>query len=425
MISYVWVSAYIQQQSVCNRVSPQTVSTVCSLPSIVWTSGNVAPGPGALFGSQTILMQNLSTPWTENSGTTLYSSGPKLVLFGGVEGLQTFPQPKIVVKGELWVLDLTQQLWHLMGMAGAVWPPPRSLHSISARDVTTVVVYGGLGSSTENFPYLDDLWVYDFLKQVWIGLPSGPSLAAHSANIIGNIMFIFGGSSDLYSVSDAMYSFNFSANTWSLVAVKSITLPPLSSVHGRRVALESQGSLPAGRMSHTMVVLDTPLGQRMVLFGGIIPNYLMPIFLNDIWSFDPFTYTWTEMSVGVPAPPGMAGHCAWALSLSRMAVLGGGADMLSNQLWVWSWRTQLWTHISAVSMPLAFSQVCVMFQHNIFVAGGASQPLSAYSLMFDSIGSFYSTSNFSNISFGCNPGFFSPDFNSVDCIACPIGKKSH
>jgi N-acetylneuraminic acid mutarotase len=103
---------------------------------------------------------------------------------------------------------------------------------------------------------------------------------------------------------------------------------------------------PPGRARHTAVW--SPIGNQLLIFGGVV-SCLCAENVNDLWSYQPATNNWTQLTPVGLLPPARNGHTAvWNATHDRMLVFGGidnfGSDL--NDLWAYTPATNTWGQIS-------------------------------------------------------------------------------
>lgn len=133
-------------------------------------------------------------------GHTLTCIGNKAYLFGGLQNVSDDPTnniPKYL--NDLWTIELRaigKLQWEVPQTYGSC-PPPRESHSAVAvlgddNNSSKIIVFGGM-----NGQRLNDLWILSINSMTWNNphvngiVPLPRSL--HSATLIGNKMFVFGG----------------------------------------------------------------------------------------------------------------------------------------------------------------------------------------------------------------------------------------
>jgi hypothetical protein len=191
-----------------------------------------------------------------------------LVYGGGLDG---------DVLADVYSLDLYSYTWSLLSTTGEK-PTARWDHcAVYNSQDHTMVIFGG-----RNW-YLglvfDDLWSLDLSTLAWQKIESyGPSerIGPSAVYVPGtNSMLVFGGSNEYvdpspYNHYNDLWKFDFTAQTWT--------------------ELSPSGSLPPERDAHLACYDQT--NNRMLIYGGIA-NY--DIVMNDLWSFDLSSLTWTEI----------------------------------------------------------------------------------------------------------------------------------
>lgn len=143
------------------------------------------------------------------------------------------------------------------------------------------------------------------------GLEQGPlQRGGHSANLIGNKVFMFGGENPNRKPNNELWVLDVQTRTWSK--------PDVSGVP------------PEPRSSHSAV---TYMDRYIVMFGGgSVANCY-----NDLVVLDTQTMAWIRPAISGPIPPIRAGHACAVLG-SLMYLIGGGnnakgcADMYSLNL---------------------------------------------------------------------------------------------
>ncbi|CAG9320893.1 unnamed protein product [Blepharisma stoltei] len=158
-------------------------------------------------------------------------------------------------------------------------PPPRMRFSMVSIE-SYLIVFGGMGGNDE---LLNDLWIFDIEKELWSSLetavvPSARSGQATAQSAFG--MTVFGGEDSTGLLND-MYIFSFKSQRWSLIP-------------------STDNNVPSPRKGACMYVID----RYAVLFGGISNSG----YVNDIWRFDIYDLSWTDLSPYDSSVPAMAWH---------------------------------------------------------------------------------------------------------------------
>ena len=171
------------------------------------------------------------TPPEPRSGHTFTVVGTKAYLFGGVGR----KDGKACALGDLHALDLNNsELLNWTGEVGGAGPSPRSRHTCTAVKHFLVVV-GGLNHRVRH----NDVWIFDTKQKKWTELKVQakdaediPSPRAHhTATLVGNQLFLFGGYAGHGKSCDDLHVLDFGsalddkatnavAPTWSKPALK-------------------------------------------------------------------------------------------------------------------------------------------------------------------------------------------------------------
>mmetsp|Transcript_8429 Transcript_8429/g.28286 ORF Transcript_8429/g.28286 Transcript_8429/m.28286 type:complete len:1016 (-) Transcript_8429:107-3154(-) len=288
--------------------------------------------------------------------------GDKMLVFGGFGGSKWFE--------ELWVFDTPSIEWHkpeLQSSAMEGSPSARYAHTaVSFRGL--LYVFGGYGGGDG---WLGDLWVLDTqairvrdqskVTMAWLspntsGTPPPPR-AAHTANIVGSKMYIFGGNNGSYRMNDF-----YSLDTQTMVWRKEIC----------------KGDIPKPRAGHTMTCLssessnDDEKSQLLLFAGGDVTDVY-----NDMYIIDVDCMEWREVATSGPRPSPRAGHCAAALPDGNVLVWGGGSvGRLHNDLHLLQVKTMQWTGSIDLKMspePRVGHSLCMWGTEMYIFGGGDSQ----------------------------------------------------
>jgi len=153
-------------------------------------------------------------------------------------------------------------------------PPPRNSHTAVVFG-GQLVIFGGFyhnasqGEVSCNDPaddcfYYNDIWIYSPNADKWTQLmPYGDAPQprwGHSASVIGEDMYIFGGTTAAGTVLNDLWGYNFPYGVWQ--------------------KLSPQGTVPAARFTQTQVTI----GDTAYVYGG---NDFAGKNFNDIWAFSP------------------------------------------------------------------------------------------------------------------------------------------
>ena len=203
-------------------------------------------------------------------------------------------------------------------------PEPRRAHTGVVAGSRHLVIFGGKSGETK-LP-LKDLWLLNLENWTWhdmshLRFPGAPR-KGHTAVMLGDEMYIFGGRSSNTEYYDQLFALKFDAHTWMPISWHEISV--------------KEGKRPALRNHHVASSLS---GNRMLIYGGRgghDPTYPL---LNDVWIFDAASLKWTEVKP-LPDPnlPPMVAHpkprieSASASLSGNSLIIAGGRDFQGRVL---------------------------------------------------------------------------------------------
>ena len=234
-------------------------------------------------------MAQVSRP-AARSYHTLTRVGDALFLFGGSDD-ESSPLD------DLHTLDLISLVWTAVGAAGAP-PTPRKGHTASLAN-DRLYVFGGMGAGGG---LLGDAYELDTRSLEWRALQTygdqPPGQYGHSANVVGQKLYVFGGEDAQAKVNDVRV-LDLHSLRWSR---------PLSV-----------GESPAARWGHAATLIN----QQLYVFGGIGASQAA---LGDMWVMAPscsaaggvvtLTNARGTFSTGAGTYPDNA-VCSWLLQPSK------------------------------------------------------------------------------------------------------------
>jgi N-acetylneuraminic acid mutarotase len=105
--------------------------------------------------------------------------------------------------------------------------------------------------------------------------------------------------------------------------------------------LNPSGQVPSGRAAMAMVY--DPASGKVVMFGGIEKNAL----LGDTWIYDPGTNAWTEVTTTGAGPSARGGHAmVYEPATGKVLLFGGKDDSgVLNDTWTFDVATTTWTRL--------------------------------------------------------------------------------
>jgi host cell factor len=215
------------------------------------------------------------------------------------------------------VLDVNGNRWTRPTISGLP-PAPRYGHSAILAG-SNVIIFGGRGEKGVHFR---DLHALDSLKMAWLNGPEGGAAPSgrldHSATLVGNKMFVFGGWNGTDYYND-LYVLDLESMAWSRPS--------------------TSGAIPCPRMGHCAVLA----GNTLIVQGGFyfdeakhraagmrMGTMLSQCYQNDIRMLDTETFVWDRLNVsGVPPPP-CFGH-SMEVSGNDIIVFGGWGGFASKK----------------------------------------------------------------------------------------------
>ncbi|CAB0002345.1 unnamed protein product [Nesidiocoris tenuis] len=175
----------------------------------------------------------------------------------------------------------------------------------------------------------------------------------HSACVIGNTMYIFGGYEEEFErYSQDVYALNLDTYCWNYIV--------------------TQGQLPDCRDFHT----STAIGNRIYIFGGRSDphNLDMDFYPNDIVYLDVDTRKWYWPVVSGPTPIGRRSHSAFLYN-EKMYIFGGFNGHTKehfNDLFCFCPKTHTWSKVDTTGEKPCRRrrQVCIVIGDQMFLFCG-------------------------------------------------------
>lgn len=200
----------------------------------------------------------------------LDASRDRLVVFGG-------RNQDRVNQDATWALDLGTLEWTQLANPGA--RPPARINATMVYDAARdrMILFGGnLGN-----PLMEDpdqsTWALDLATNSWSEIPFAGTPPAsryyHSAAIDGDAMYVFGGQVDFIRYLNDVYALDLTSDRWSRVRGGGADAPPT-------------------RFGATLAASEG----RLVLVAGHDATALGN--MNDLWSLDIATTSWTASATG-------------------------------------------------------------------------------------------------------------------------------
>jgi N-acetylneuraminic acid mutarotase len=225
-------------------------------------------------------------------------------------------------QSDLWAFRPSVNAWLELSPQGA-GPAARSGHSaIWDPVVNQMLVFGGSNRAGMSF---SDLWSYQPTSNIWTHLVSA-SIPRHyhaaSWDTINNQMLVFGGQTNGTCCLNDLWSYQPTNASWK--------------------QLNPFGALPPPRGAHTAVW--NPLSAQMLVFGGF--DHSGHVY-NTLWSYQPWSNVWMELSSAGTLPSVRGGHGAvWDSRNSVLRIFGGWDPSAWGLL-----HYDLWTYAPPIPPP--------------------------------------------------------------------------
>ncbi|CAE7146201.1 unnamed protein product [Rhizoctonia solani] len=257
------------------------------------------------------------------------------------------------------MISPTLMHWSRAPVSGML--PTRHLRAHSMTLVgNTIWIFGGTDESDSR----DDVYTLDTETFVWgKPKPTGdqpPPSRAHTATLVQNrYIFIVGGGQD-FVYYDTVHIFDTLTHKW--------TKPDI------------QGERPISRRAHTACLYNG----RLIIFGGGNGN----IALNDVWAMDvtvPFDkLRWEQIKPQGSGPlPSPRGYHTSNLVGNVMVIIGGsdGRDCYDD-IWVMDLDTALWKEVCAEQKYSCMFHSSTQVGSYLFILGGHSNQSFVSNLVF-------------------------------------------
>lgn len=257
------------------------------------------------------------------------------ILFGGFSNGQSL--------NDTWSWDGTK--WTQLFPANS--PPGRQFGAM-AFDASTnrIILFGGSGNSGN----LNDTWTWDgtnWTEQSPGTSPSARSGASMAFDSINNLLILFGGSNGGTTFND---TWNWNGTNWVQLLDGSTNSPP-----ARSFATMAFG----------------PTVNQQILFGG----FGTVTRINDTWSWDGASTTWTELNNGSSgSPPARSNAVMGYDPVNNRNILFGGQNGFGD---TWSWDGTTWTELFPLTSPSARDSASFALDANnkLILFGGISGQL--------------------------------------------------
>lgn len=269
------------------------------------------------------------------------STSAKWEYLGGLEAGEiyavTFDQAHeqaimLNLKGETWAYSLASQKWQRKNPPKS--PEVRYGHRMVYEAHTgRVVLFGGFGGGDVNEPLFDHTWIYEYETDRWTLMepelqPSARIYHCMAYHPIVKRTLVWGGRPFKEQRDVTMWIYDSYSNTWEsrqsvsgpnkrFVYAAMVYCPKINRIimfGGLELSGQFQGHLssetwlydleknrwerlettngPSARTQHAMVYSQA-LG-KVVVFGGEVGGAYAGEFTDELWFFDPLTFSWKQ-----------------------------------------------------------------------------------------------------------------------------------
>jgi hypothetical protein len=253
-----------------------------------------------------------------NASAILDAPHNRMVIFGGFS---------VGYLNDIWAFNLSSYTWTNLTPASGPAPAPRlTPASIYDPDGHRMVTWSGQG----NGAFFNDVWAFDLNTNTWSQFtPTGgpPQIrygVGYTWDPLAKELVTFAGFTNLGRFDD-VWRFKPSASTWINV---------------------SPGSGPLARCLHA-ACYDAQK-HRMIMYAG--QNNSGP--LDDIWSLDLNTNTWTDITPAVKPSARYFSPVVYDTDHNRLTMFGGqGLIGFNREVWAFDLWTNKWTQFTMHGVP--------------------------------------------------------------------------
>ena len=295
-----------------------------------------------------------------------------------------------------WAFTFASRRWRLIHEGEKAGAPSARYSSSAVLYDHALWMYGGDdgGHKTSMFNYIfqawfDEMWRFDLRAYSWqqvrsLGKPQPVKRALHSAVVIGDSMFMYGG----LELADT-WRYDFAKRSWSLLVPPPHDTDTKDASHpGRRhafaAAASPSGMFIFGGCRHVRVPHRHPHASPRTEHACTLKHFesphrkipvwqvrgLRPLAFNDLWFFSTDSITWkrlppTRDSDGMPQPvPAARSHLSLVSLTDSLLLLYGGALCIPGcscygDTWLYHARANTWAPVNATDPPTQC--VCVTF----------------------------------------------------------------
>lgn len=221
-----------------------------------------------------------------------------IILFGGKGGTTSINYQS----DQTWLYDPISLTWSQLFPLNH--PPGRNMGAMACDNSGITILFGGAQGNSK----LKDTWAYDATANTWTSLTfdnSPPPLAGASLVNESNagLLILFGGLTSGNVDTNQTWAYSVVNNTWENLTPDNVD------------DLVSNNQYPTSRYGAGIAFNGT----QVILFGGQKSNSV----LNDTWSYDYGSNTWTLLSPPSSPPGRSLGGMTYDESSNQVILFGG------------------------------------------------------------------------------------------------------
>eukprot|EP00051_Salpingoeca_urceolata_P002077 m.46892 g.46892 ORF g.46892 m.46892 type:complete len:1201 (-) comp11886_c0_seq2:75-3677(-) len=298
-------------------------------------------------------MESTNPPSARYFHTATVLNQKCMVVFGGIVASNGASGAAGTVSDETWLLNMDTLVW--TQVESLLKPQPRAGHSaeVSPHHENTLYMFGGCGKANPLFPsiasceieYSERTWKFNMdandtacTSGAWseIVVPTPSTVLAGSVSVVSRNTIIQWAGATQGVVVDTMNIFDVTTESWHIQPSLTPQVPDARMgammlylatsdkiivsvgtnwlfVHGGQIVWYFDPSVsawypvdaqtrPGPRFASQMVRLETPIGDQLVLFGGLAGGQNGPETLSQTWFYSLKSRTWYLSSDTSPPP---------------------------------------------------------------------------------------------------------------------------
>ncbi|XP_067838423.1 rab9 effector protein with kelch motifs [Heptranchias perlo] len=309
----------------------------------------------ALASGHWIKKEVRGDPPCPRHGHALAVAGNIAFIFGGCSTvcMKVSNPPKYFSDFYMLTVTPSDLTWEVIPQSGYI-PSSREGHSMCVVK-GKIYLFGGHSHHLVE-ECLPGMYRFDIESLTWEKLQINgiaPSTLNHSAALVGDNVFVFGGIQN-GAVSDDLFMFNTVSLTWT----------PVKTI----------GLTPAPRCNHTFATV----GELLYLFGG---SAVENLYYKDIHVLDTVTLTWSQCEVKGEGPSGRGHHTFTSHHDKDIYIFGGSYndqggsittlnDVVKLSLAKIKWKMPLYVGISPAHRH---SHAAFILHSHLYIFGGVNE----------------------------------------------------